>query len=440
MGGLRVLPDQILSAGRGGLRTFSPSAYHLSVMAALGSQVLRYYPGWDEAGPTAVDISGNGGNGAYNGTYTLGQTGIGDGKTSALFQTGVTTGLNAYSAALASSIILDEGWAAGWVKMTQASWENTATYYFASLLDTGLVNGINVRKIDGGVSFYRRVSSTLPIVQFSDYPRTNRWMHWTFEWSLSQNRVRAWINGTQLRPTTTAQASGMGALSNQAAMFGGWTTSNTAQAMPGNAQHMLIGTGTLTSYQARTLAWMRSGQIVFDGDSRSNLKKWPGIAAEAAYTTGDYVYGGRGMASWAVSGKTVAQMVSTAAADIDPLLVSGQTNTIVIWGGVNDNASSTAEQIYNNLATYCAARKAAGWSRVIVCTEIDAVASGWTAKYQALNTLIRNSHAWADAVADLGADARLQDNSNLTYYDADRTHLTTAGYAVVAGIVGAVLA
>jgi len=435
-----LLSDKADLVRKSPLAALRSRLYYLKVLAALGDQIVGYWPGWDAAGPTAVDISGHGRNGAYNGTYALKQPGIGDGQTSALFSTGVTTGLDVYSAGLASAINLDEGWAAGWVKMTQASWENTATYYFASLLDTGLVNGINVRKINGGVSFYRRVSSTLPIVQFSDYPRTNRWMHWTFEWSLSQNRVRAWINGTQLRPMTTAQASGMGALSNQAAMFGGIATSNTAQAMPGNAQHMLIGTGTLTSYQARTLAWMRSGQIVFDGDSRSNLKKWPGIAAEAAYTTGDYVYGGRGMASWAVSGKTVAQMVSTAAADIDPLLVSGQTNTIVIWGGVNDNASSTAQQIYDNLAAYCTARKSAGWSRVIVCTEIDAVSSGWTAKYQALNTLIRDNHSWADAVADLGADARLQDNSNLTYYDADRIHLTTAGYAVVAGIVGPSLA
>ena len=44
-------------------------------------------------------------------------------------------------------------------------------------------------------------------------------------------------------------------------------------------------------------------------------------------------------------------------------------------------------------------------------------------------------------VADLGADARLQNALNLTYYNADAVHLTTAGYAAVGGILaGAIVA
>lgn len=440
MGRLRVVPDQIVRLGvGGGLRSFAANAYYLDVIAALGAQVVGYWPLWDAAGPAAVDISGNGRNGAYNGTYTLGASGIGDGKTAAQFSTGVTSGVNVYSAALAATNVLDEGWLSCWVKMTAARWADASTYYLASLLDSGVTNGINVRKISGGLSAYRRVGGTLPVVSGSDYPTTERWQHVIFRWSLAGNSVALYVNGTPKRPVTTAQPSGMGTLASSAAIFGSLTTSNTAQSMPGSMAHCIIGSGTLTSAQARVLA-RQSGQVVFDGDSRSNLKVWPGAAAEAAYPNGDYAFGGRGLASWAVSGKTLAQMVSTAAADIDPLLNPSGANTIVIWGGVNDNATSTAQQIYDNLAAYCAARKTAGWQRVIVCTEIDAVSAGWTAKKNTLNGLIAANHSWADAVADLGADVRLQDNSNLTYYDADRLHLTAAGYAVVAGIVGAVLA
>lgn len=46
----------------------------------------------------------------------------------------------------------------------------------------------------------------------------------------------------------------------------------------------------------------------------------------------------------------------------------------------------------------------------------------------------------ADALADLGNNANLQDATNTTYFNADKVHLTTAGYNIVAGIVAAAIA
>ena len=55
--------------------------------------------------------------------------------------------------------------------------------------------------------------------------------------------------------------------------------------------------------------------------------------------------------------------------------------------------------------------------------------------------LIRANWAtYADALADLGANANLQNSANLTYFNADGVHLTDAGYAVVTSIIDAAIA
>jgi len=112
----------------------------------------------------------------------------------------------------------------------------------------------------------------------------------------------------------------------------------------------------------------------------------------------------------------------------------------VLWVGVNDAAALTAQEIYDNIAARCTTARAAGW-KVVVCTEIDAVAAGWTAKYQALNALLLAGYtAFADGIADLGANSELQDHTDTTYFNADGTHLIAAGEAVVRDTVYPVLA
>jgi lysophospholipase L1-like esterase len=54
-----------------------------------------------------------------------------------------------------------------------------------------------------------------------------------------------------------------------------------------------------------------------------------------------------------------------------------------------------------------------------------------------LNTLIKSDATLYDSLIDLGADSRLQDATNVTYYNADKVHLTDTGYGVVAALVAA---
>lgn len=135
-------------------------------------------------------------------------------------------------------------------------------------------------------------------------------------------------------------------------------------------------------------------------------------------------------------------MTTNAAANVDTKKF-GRNPISFIWGGVNDGVDG--QTMYDRLQTYCLARRAAGW-KTIVCTEIDAqganqISNGYHAThYLALNILLRADHSFADGFADLGADPRLQDATDVTYYLSDLVHLTDAGYAVVASIVAPVIA
>lgn len=142
----------------------------------------------------------------------------------------------------------------------------------------------------------------------------------------------------------------------------------------------------------------------------------------------------------ATGGATILNRISNAPSAVDPLLDRGnRQNVCVIWCGVN--GSTSAATAWSQLQTYCAARRAAGW-KVVLCSEIDAQdavsnANGWhTTVWPALNTLIQADWAsHADALADLGADARLQNANDTTYFSSDKIHLITAGNNVVAEIV-----
>lgn len=148
----------------------------------------------------------------------------------------------------------------------------------------------------------------------------------------------------------------------------------------------------------------------------------------------------------AVNGSMVSDMIVRAPTTVDPFLSGGEpTKVCVAFGGVGDGDSHTAAEIWTRLQTYCADRKAAG-EMVVLCTEIDAQdaarnANDWHGTvYPSLNILIRASGTTvADAIVDLGADARLQDATNTTYFMADKLHPNEAGSVVISELVAAVV-
>lgn len=137
------------------------------------------------------------------------------------------------------------------------------------------------------------------------------------------------------------------------------------------------------------------------------------------------------------NGWSTTDLSARAANDIDLLYESALTtnNIVIFWEGTNDISilGKTDVQAYANIKSYCQARKAAGW-RVIVATIMPR--NGGGANHEtyrtSVNTSIRTnaiSEGWADAVADVGGDASLQNPSNTTYF-RDGLHLTQAGQLI----------
>lgn len=138
-----------------------------------------------------------------------------------------------------------------------------------------------------------------------------------------------------------------------------------------------------------------------------------------------------------VAAQTTQQMSADAATDIDPNRDNWARPILVAWEVGNDifNNSLSGAAAEANFNTYCTNRRAAGF-KVVAVTVPARVAGPPAANIAAANTLIRaNWTGYADALADVAADARLTDYTNLTYYDPDQTHLNNTGYGVVAGIV-----
>lgn len=143
--------------------------------------------------------------------------------------------------------------------------------------------------------------------------------------------------------------------------------------------------------------------------------------------------------NWGLAGRQTSTMQTTT---LDALYRKWvDYNVLVVWEITNElNAGIAAATALSNYTTYCTNRRAVGWKVIAVTVLPRTSASGtFEADRQTVNTSIRAGWtSYADALADVAADSRIGDagdQNDLTYYLADAIHLTTAGAAVVAGIV-----
>ena len=179
-------------------------------------------------------------------------------------------------------------------------------------------------------------------------------------------------------------------------------------------------------------------QIVFRGDSLT--------AGQFADPLGNYSFQVLAqrpewrMFNMGVGGRKLTEMITRDTTGVDPIYdASLDENVLGILAGTNDIGGDaiTGAACFARLQTWCQARKAAhaGWNiRVMtVPARGDAVLNSYISDY---NALIRAGDASFDKAVDVGRgspiESALSDENNLTYFNADRLHLTTAGYGIIA--------
>jgi hypothetical protein len=257
-------------------------------------------------------------------------------------------------------------------------------------------------------------------------------------WDKAAETFDLYINGAK-QPTTGATLGTWAGLPAADSMYLGAGQAN-GNNFPGRMGHNVLLNVAPTYAQSQLIAKSR-GVICFEGDSRTAAKSWPFAAAEAGTQDGGlFAFGGRGVSCMATSGANHL-IIDARKATIDAHIQPGKSNILVFWAGVNCGALGGG--IYEWARDYLLARRAAGWTKIVWCSEIDGNPANWhAANWPAFNAEWAADTTTADVKVDLGAIPQLQDYTNATYF-VDGIHLTAAGYALVqtavtAGIAAAV--
>jgi len=206
-----------------------------------------------------------------------------------------------------------------------------------------------------------------------------------------------------------------------------------------------------TKYRLRSTPYAKA--VTFEGDS---ITAGFGLA-ESMLSFPDQIMRAS-VADWQMinlgsSGATVTTLTSRATTT-DSMITAGARNVLAVLIGRNDAAVGgvTAAQVYTSIQTYVQARVTAGWE-VWVGTCIG-TGSAVQAVLDPLNQLLRGTplggtgpgiiaDAGATKVIDYGAQTHFitsADAANTTYYQADSTHPTVTGAALLATYAASVLA
>ena len=213
--------------------------------------------GWwpmDEAfGSVSYDKSPEGNNGAYTGV-TLGQTGIGDGRTAASLD-GSTSFNNIYSAGLAADFNGAEGTLAIWAKVSGAGVWTDATADTAAKLQADAANYIHIRSEGNGDMTLRRIAGgTVKAITVA--MTTADWFHAALTWSVSagaNGQIAAYLNGVQTGLTLTNIGTFSGALGATTTNLGADTTVP-VRPYNGTLAHALLYRRALPAFEIARLA------------------------------------------------------------------------------------------------------------------------------------------------------------------------------------------
>lgn len=326
----------------------------------------------DEAsGATATDATGHG----YNGTYvnaTLGQTGIGDGKTAiSLSGSAGVRGVNVYSAGLASAFNGAEGSISMFFKVSNiADWTDGAERNILYLGADG-TNFVYLSKKSQSnkIWFGYQAGGTYDTVDAQYYNATG-WVHIAITWSKSADQLKAYLNGVQQGATQTTLGTWAGALASIKCMIGSGQSNADNGLWKGSLARVSLYNVALSEAQiqalATTLYWDGFNGLMIsidDGDES--------ILSAITYAASKGVYGTAYVITDLID--TAGYLTSANLATIDGLgwVVGNHTNTSTVL--------TTLAEADQETALSAAATALTGWGVTAGRYHVAYPAGGWNA-------------------------------------------------------------
>jgi len=227
--------------------------YTNKVLGLLGASLLGYWTLGDSVGSTAADATGHGYTGAAT-AVTFGQTGIGDGGTSAKFD-GSTSFVNLYSSALSTAFPRAEGTLIAWLQVRANSVWSDATNRNPCEFAIDGSNWVYLQKSTTAnqLQFIEQGAGTSKTQQGTITANTN-WHSLIGSWSVSNNTTHLYYDGAELgTPQTGIVALSNNGFLNQYMAIGCFNITP-SQVWDGQLAHVAIVTRPVTPTEAAALA------------------------------------------------------------------------------------------------------------------------------------------------------------------------------------------
>lgn len=212
--------------------------YFQKVLNIAPANLIGYWPMSELSGSVATDYSGQGNHGAYTGV-TLGQAGIGDGRTAASFD-GSTSFCNIYSAALAADVNPAEGGLMAWGKVSAPGVWTDSTIRRLVQIQADSSNRILLSKIANN-SLLAEYTAGGTAEQITTAQTPSGFFSLLLTWSVASDEVKAYYSGNLLA-TRTGLGTWAGALSNTSCLIGA-TSTGPASVWSGALAHVALWAG-----------------------------------------------------------------------------------------------------------------------------------------------------------------------------------------------------
>jgi hypothetical protein len=223
--------------------------YAQLVLGTAPANLIAYWPLSDASGTTVADLSGNGRTGTYAGGPTLGQPGIGDGRTCAYFA-GDDERADVFSASLAAAFSFTEFSASLWCRMYASSvWTDGSARKALLIQSNGNPDFFLMRKssTNNKLGFWLRMNSNDYSTEVSVGESLGaEWFHIGFT-SLAGGNAYRYINGVEATHRS-AVAAANGAARTVA------TISEFGETWYGCIAHVALWSKQLTAVQMAALA------------------------------------------------------------------------------------------------------------------------------------------------------------------------------------------